>query len=397
MIPLMKNTFHRELETRRLLAEFILETPRLSMDSECFRFEAAFAARQGSTDAVLFNSGGSANLALLQALKNLRRLSDEDLVGFSALTWSTNVMPILQLNMQPVPVDADPRTLNCMSENLLERLRTTKLECFFLTNVLGFSGDLDNIRRICEERDIILIEDNCESLGTELPSGRTGNFGVAATFSFYVAHHMSTIEGGMVCTDDEELAEMLRIVRANGWDRNLNASQQMKWRSQNQIKGEFQAKYTFYDLGYNLRPTEIVGFIGNQQLKYLDATVKSRSDIHTRLDAIAQRNPKLMPLDHSHISLLSSFAFPVICKTEAIRDRYVLQFAGAGVEIRPIIAGSMQQQPFYRRYVEQMYELPGAELLHNNGLYFGVYPELTEADLNVLGSCLQSYPVARAA
>jgi CDP-6-deoxy-D-xylo-4-hexulose-3-dehydrase len=367
------------------------------MDTECFRFEAGFAARQGCGDAVLFNSGGSANLALLQALKNLRRLSDEDLIGFSALTWSTNVMPIVQLNMQPVPVDADPKTLNCMSENLLERLRTTDLQCFFITNVLGFCGDLDKIRSICEERGIILIEDNCESLGTELPSGRAGNFGVAATFSFYVAHHMSTIEGGMVCTDDEELAEMLRIVRANGWDRNLNASQQMKWRTKNQIKGEFQAKYTFYDLGYNLRPTEIVGFIGNHQLKFLDATVKARAEIHTRLDAIAQQNSELMPLDHSHISTLSSFAFPVICQTEAIRDRYVLQFAGAGVEIRPIIAGSMQRQPFYSRYVERMYELPGAEFLHNNGLYFGVYPELTEADLNVLGGCLQNYPVAKAA
>lgn len=346
---------------------------------------------------MLFNSGGSANLALLQALKNLGRLSHEDLVGFSALTWSTNVMPILQLNMQPVPVDCDPQTLNCMSENLLERLRTTDLKCFFLTNVLGFCGDLDNLRSICEQRNIILIEDNCESLGTELPSGRTGNFGVASTFSFYVAHHMSTIEGGMVCTDDEELAEMLRIVRANGWDRNLNASQQMKWRLKNRVLGEFQAKYTFYDLGYNLRPTEIVGFLGNQQLKFLDATIRARADIHTRLDAITRENSELMPLDHSHISLLSSFAFPVVCRTEAVRDRYVLQFAGAGVEIRPIIAGSMQRQPFYGRYVERMYELPGAEFLHNNGLYFGVYPELTETDLNVLSGCLRSYPVSKAA
>jgi len=397
MIPLMKNTFHRELDTRRELAEFILETPRLSMGTECFRFEAAFAKHQGCQDAVLFNSGGSANLAILQALKNLGRLQDGDLVGFSALTWSTNVMPIIQLNMQPVPVDCDPSTLNCMSENLLERLRTTKLKCFFLTNVLGYCGDLDTIRSICEERDILLIEDNCESLGTELPSGKTGNFGVAGTFSFYVAHHMSTIEGGMVGTDDEELAEMLRVVRANGWDRNLNADQQLKWRSQNQVLGEFQAKYTFYDLGFNLRPTEITGFLGNRQMEFLDSTVQARTAIHARLDSIAQSNPDLMSLDHDHISVLSSFAFPVICETEAIRDQYVVHFAGADVEIRPIIAGNMQRQPFYSRYVEKSYDLPGADLLHNNGLYFGVYPELTETDLNILGGCLRSYPVFKAA
>ncbi|MCA9035290.1 MAG: DegT/DnrJ/EryC1/StrS family aminotransferase [Planctomycetaceae bacterium] len=391
MIPLMKNAFHRELETRRALAEFILEAPRLSMDTECFRFEEAFAAHEGRRDAILFNSGGSANLALMQALKNLGRLEDEDRVGFSALTWATNVMPILQLGMQPVPVDCDPQTLNCMSENLEHRLRTTKLKCFFLTNVLGYCGDLENIRRICEERDIILVEDNCESLGTELHTGRAGGFGVAATFSFYVAHHMSTIEGGMVCTDDEELAEMLRIVRANGWDRNLRASQQMKLRNEFRVKGEFEAKYTFYDLGYNLRPTEITGFLGNLQLQHLDDTVQKRAAIHERLDAAAQQNPDLIGLDRSHIRTLSSFAYPVICRSEAIRDRFVFQFAGAGVEIRPVIAGNMQRQPFYSRYVERLYDLPGAEFLHNNGVYFGVYPELTETDLNVLGGCLSSY------
>lgn len=367
------------------------------MDSECFRFEEAFAKKQGRADAVLFNSGGSANLALLQALKNLERLNHEDTVGFSALTWATNVMPILQLNMRPVPVDCDPNTLNSMSTDLLDRLRTDDLNCFFLTNVLGFAGDLDEIRNICEEREIILIEDNCESLGTELPSGRTGNFGAAATFSFYVAHHMSTIEGGMVCTDDPELAEMLRIVRANGWDRNLEASQQAKWRRQFNVEGEFQAKYTFYDLGYNLRPTEITGFLGNTQLQFLDETVKERSRIHAELDDVARTNPDLLHLDHSHISTLSSFAFPVICKSEEIRNRFVFQFAGAGVEVRPIIAGNMLKQPFYHRYVRQAYSLPGADQLHKNGVYFGVYPELTKSDLNILSSCLRSHSQAKAA
>lgn len=367
------------------------------MDTECFRFETSFAERQGRKDAILFNSGGSANLALLQALKNLDRLSDEDQVGFSALTWSTNVMPVFQLNMRPVPVDCDPRTLNCMSSDLLDRLKTTKLRCFFLTNVLGFTGDLDEIRRICQERDIILLEDNCESLGTELPTGRSGNFGLAATFSFYVAHHMSTIEGGMVCTDDPELAEMLRIVRANGWDRNLDSNQQRKWRTKFDVKGEFQAKYTFYDLGYNLRPTEITGFLGNMQLKHLDSTVQERARIHAELDKVARENPELIQLDHSHISILSSFAFPVICRTESARDRYVFQFAGAGVEVRPVIAGNMLRQPFYSRYAKQIYHLPGADLLHQNGVYFGVYPELTRTDLNTLSSCLRGYLAQKAA
>lgn len=389
MIPLMKNAFHREDETKQLLADFILTAPRLSMDQQCFQFEESFAAHEGRHDAILFNSGGSANLALLQALKNLNRISDLDNIGFSALTWATNVMPILQLNMVPVPIDVDTNTLNSMSQNLLDRLRTTDLKCFFLTNVLGFCGDLDEIRSVCQEREIVLIEDNCESLGTELPSGRSGSFGVASTYSFYVAHHMSTIEGGMVCTDDEELAEMLRIVRANGWDRNLTPGQKLKWRRQYDVKSEFQAKYAFYDLGYNLRPTEITGFLGNRQLEHLDHTVQQRAAIHARLDEVAEANPDLSAIEHSHLKLVSSFAFPVICKSPAIRDQYADRFAQSDVEIRPIIAGNMQHQPFYDRYVDRSFDLPGADYVHANGVYFGVYPELTERDLNVLRNCLQ--------
>lgn len=108
-------------------------------------------------------------------------------------------------------------------------------------------------------------------------------------------------------------------------------------------------------------------------------------------------NPEILPMQHEHITLLSSFAFPVICRSEAIRNKYVYRFAGAGVEIRPVIAGNMQRQPFYSRYVDRMYDLPGADLVHNNGVYFGVYPELTESDLTILGGCLSKYPAASAA
>ena len=148
-------------------------------------------------------------------------------------------------------------------------MKNAEIQVLFITNALGFAGDLDVIRQICDERNIILIEDNCEALETELPAGKTGSFGEMASFSFFVAHHMSTIEGGMVCTDDEEFAEMLRIVRANGWDRNLKADQQHKWRKKHNIRSEFEAKYTFYDLGYNFRPTEITGFLGWYQLQFL--------------------------------------------------------------------------------------------------------------------------------
>jgi len=391
MLPLMKSAFLNEPETKEELAKFILQARRLSMDEQCARFEKEFAVFQGAKEAVLFNSGSSANLAMFQTLKNLGRLADGDKVGFSALTWSTNLMPIIQLSLQPVPIDCEPTTLNVMSYNLKERLEDTQIQALFITNALGFAGDLDAIRQICNERNIILVEDNCEALGTELFAGKTGSFGEMASFSFFVAHHMSTIEGGMVCTDDEEFAEMLIIVRANGWSRNLNSVQQYKWRKKYNIRSEFYAKYTFYDLGYNLRPTEITGFLGRYQLQFLKANIATREKNHIRLESVVKANPDLVALDRSHISLLSGFAFPVLCRHPEIKEKYLAQFAGAGVEIRPMIAGNIQNQPFYRKYVSELYKLPGADKIHECGFYCGNYPELTETDIQTLCSCLRKY------
>lgn len=388
MIPLMKNAFFKEYETRKALSEFILQAGKLSMGERCVEFERAFAKRQGRSHAVLFNSGGSANLALIQALRNLGTVAQGDKVGFSALTWSTNVMPILQMGMTPVPVDCEPATLNVTSGTLAERIRTSKIQALFITNALGFAGDLDAIRVLCAESGVVLLEDNCEALGTELPAGKTGNFGLASTFSFFVAHHMSTIEGGMVATDDDELAEMLRIVRANGWDRDLSAVKQSKWRKRFKIPNELQAKYTFYDLGFNFRPTEITGFLGTQQLRFLEENIRTRERNHLQIEKIMEGNDDLIPIRHDHISRLSPFALPVLCRDEMLKGRYLNQFSGAGIEVRPIIAGNIQNQPFYRRYVEERYDIPGTEFVDRCGFYCGNYPELSESDLDVICSCL---------
>lgn len=202
---------------------------------------------------------------------------------------------------------------------------------------------------------------------------------------------MSTIEGGMLCTDDEELAEMLRIVRANGWDRNLTAKQQVKWRKKYCISSEFEAKYTFYDLGFNFRPTEITGFLGQYQMQFLDSNIQSRQRNYLRLEKIMIENDDIVNLNHSHISLLSTFAFPIVCKTPELREQYLSRFSGAGIEIRPMIAGNMQRQPFYKKYVKEYYDLPGTDFLHDNGFYCGNYPELTETDIETISSCLYKY------
>lgn len=391
MIPLMKNTFLNEYDTKKNLADFILKTNHLSMNEQCFEFERQFAQKQNRKECILFNSGGSANLAILQTCKNLSLLKDHDKVGFSALTWSTNTMPIIQMNLEPVPIDCKKETLNVMLENIKKRLNETKLKAIFITNVLGFTGDLDRILSFCHDNGIILLEDNCETLGTKLPSGKAGNFSLASSFSFFVAHHMSTIEGGAVCTDDEEFAEMLRIVRANGWDRNISVLQQQKWRKKYNIHSEFLAKYSFYDLAFNFRPTEITGFLGLNQLEYLEENCKRREENFLFLEEFVKKNDELVELDHSHIEFLSSFSFPILCKSPELRIKYLSQFSGAGIEIRPLIAGNIQMQPFYKKYVNTTYELPDTDFIHHCGFYCGNYPELTTTDLEVISSCLMKY------
>jgi CDP-6-deoxy-D-xylo-4-hexulose-3-dehydrase len=382
----MRSTCYREEETMTALSRWLLSFPnKLSMSKYCGRFEMMFAFWQQTKHAVLFNSGASANLAILQSLLNLKYLPKGSTVGFSALTWATNVMPLMQLGFDTVPVDVDPCTLNVMSYTLESVI--DDLDALFITNALGILPDLDRIRALCDERDVPLIEDNCESLGSQLPSGNAGNFGIASSFSFFVAHHMSTIEGGMVCTDDDDLADMLRMVRANGWDRSLSKEKQQLWRLNHGIDSEFDAKYTFYVPAYNLRPTEITGFLGLQQIKHVDEAIAIRVGYFAELEDVLRANDDLIPLNHDHMTRLSPFAFPVLCKTPELRAKYMQRFTEADVEIRPVIAGNIARQPFYR-HQNGHYKLPGADFVERCGFYFGIYPELTRADLETLKTCL---------
>src|SRR4030042_4701944 len=273
-IKLNKSSFCGEPEIKKGLAKFILESRTFSMGKECRKFELAFARKQKRKYAVFVTSGSSANLVLVQSLLNMGKLKRSDKVGFSSLTWSTNVMTLIQLGLNPIALDCNPKTLCVSPGELMENI--VGLKGLFLTNVLGFSDDIKKIADICKKNKILFIEDNCESLGSEVSGKLLGNFGMASTFSFFVGHHLSTIEGGMICTDDSDLYDMLMITRIHGWDRNINSAGQRELRKKNNITDKLQAAYTFYDLAYNARPNEISGFIGNQQMKLWDEIISKR-------------------------------------------------------------------------------------------------------------------------
>ncbi|MDB5179798.1 MAG: hypothetical protein JWN12_430 [Candidatus Saccharibacteria bacterium] len=378
MIKLIKSTFYNEADTKQKLVSFISNAEMLSFGPQCSEFEQRFAAWQGRKYCIFVNSGSSANLAIIQALLNLGRINKGDKVGVSTLTWSTNIMPLIQLGLQVVPIDVELDTLNVSSAQLRKSIKQQKLKMLFLTNLLGFCDDIDMIRSICEEEGILLIEDNCESLGTVYKGEKLGNFGLASTFSFYVGHHMSTIEGGAICTDDEDVANMLSLVRAHGWDRNLAEKSQEKIRTEHNVNSSFYSRYTFYDLGYNLRPTEINGFIGNTQIPYLDEIVETRKNTFLEIaDKIYSQPDRFYPVRYDHIDLISNFAFPVICKTKEIRDELVEKCNGI-LELRPIVGGDMTMQPFFGKYEKgEFLKNSNASLIHEQGLYFGNNPELT--------------------
>jgi CDP-6-deoxy-D-xylo-4-hexulose-3-dehydrase len=382
MIPLIKSTFYKEKEVKKKLFKFIGSSSKLSFGKECERFEQRFAKYQGKSHCIFVNSGSSANLALVQSLLNLGRIMRGDMIGFSALTWSTNVMPLIQLGLSAVPIDVELDTLNISSGKLLAILKKFPLKALFITNTLGFCDDIDEIMKICKKRKIILIEDNCESLGTVYKGVKLGNYGMASTFSFYVGHHMSTIEGGAICTDDDELATMLKIVRAHGWDRNLTFLKQDEIRKKFKVNSTFYSRYTFYDLGFNLRPTEINGFIGNIQINFLNRITKKRRDNFLYIAKRIYSDGKFYPLKLDHIDFVSNFAVPVICKTKKIREEMV-QRCEEKVEIRPIVGGDITRQPFFTKYVRKnKFDNPNAHLVHEQAFYFGNNPELTKSEID---------------
>lgn len=383
MIKLMKSTFYYESEVKQLLAEFILKAEVLSMGVECKKFEEQFAKKQERKYALFVSSGSMANLVLIQALLNMGKLSRGDKVLVSSLTWATNIMPIIQLGLVPVALDCEMQTLNVSSKILIENLEKNDIKALFLTNVLGFSDDINVIKKVCKEKNILFLEDNCESLGSKVDDVLLGNFGLASTFSTFVGHHFSTIEGGMICTDDEALYDMLLMVRAHGWDRNLSQGKQKDIREKNGIN-DFFSRYTFYDLAYNARPTEINGFIGNAQLQYWDEIVSIREENFKRFQSTVEGNNDFLPLRMKHMEVVSNFAMPIICKSQELFVKYKERFEEAGVEIRPIIAGDMTKQPFYRKYVTEIQVCKNADFVHKNGFYFPNNPELTEEEVSLL-------------
>lgn len=373
MIRLMKHSFFEEAQVEQKLAKFIVSEPILSMGKYTEKFQREFANWHSRKHCIMVNSGSSANLALMAALLNLGRLKLGDRVGVSGVTWSTNIMPIIQLGLVPVLIDVEQGGVNICFKSLEENIE--KLDALFVTNVLGLNNSLSQIRDTCIVHEVQLFEDNCESLGCQQDKRLMGNFGIASTASSFVGHHFSTIEGGYIFTDDDELAAMLKVVRAHGWTRNLNEEEGELLKVSRM--SDFESPYTFEFCGFNLRPNEINAYCGLEQLPLL----QKYNDIRRqRFRIIANRFPNKI---YSNKTDNPVFAVPI--KTGNLHEKNLLiaYLKTKNVECRPLISGSMGLQPFWKRLYGE-YRLTNASAVDDCGLYVTNDPQLTEDEFGVL-------------
>lgn len=243
---------------------------RTTMWEKTAEFERAFAATQGSAEAVMVNSGSSADLLIAFALVNPEAalLSPGDEILVPAVTWPTQLWSVMMAGLRPVLVDVDPLTLNVDIGDLESKL-TSRTRAMSLVHLMGNPCDMDNVKRICRERDLVLVEDCCEALGARFDGRLVGTFGIASSFSFFFSHHITTMEGGMVCCQDPSLSDLFRLLRAHGWARNTKYTDVDPGES-------LDPRYTFLNWGFNVRPTEPQAAFGLEQLKRLPTFHKTR-------------------------------------------------------------------------------------------------------------------------
>lgn len=225
------------------------------------------------------------------------------------------------------------------------------------------------------------MEDNCESLGSEYKNKLLGNFGLASTFSFFVGHHLSTIEGGMISTDDKYLYEMLVMARSHGWSRN-NSEDFMSEKYRSWQSDSFYELYNFYELGFNFRPSEINGFIGNEQIKKWDFIVNNREKNFKSMVEAINNNNHIIDLELNNMTKISNFGIPLIFKEKKLHQKYLNIFNECQIEVRPIIGGNITRQSFFRKNIQKIYHCKNVDFIHKNGFYIGNNPELNKEEIN---------------
>lgn len=383
--PLMRNNIQRE-DLDLVIEHLKQDDPILTNGAKVREFEAQWSEWLGVKYSVFVNSGASANLVSMTILRQHFPQGGEVIVP--TLTWVSDISSVLQNGFKPVFVDIDPNHLGMSLEAIKSKV-TENTRAVFITYVQGFNALSDELLAFLEENEIVLIEDVCESHGAEHKGQKLGTYGWMSNFSFYYAHHMSTIEGGMVCTDDENVYQMARMLRSHGMVREMNDdSMRQDWIEANP---GVHPDFIFTMPAYNLRNNELGAIMGMNQLKRLDANIQNRNDNHTYF--LSKLNGDLYRTDFN-LEGASNYAFNLVLK-EADEDRVqrlMTLMDENDIEYRRGSAGGGNQtrQPYLRPIVgEKAYkDFPEIEHIHWYGFYLGNYPDLALSEIDELVSIL---------
>jgi len=386
--PLVENPYRKKDINEGIK---VLKSGKITIGPKTDKFQKFFTNKVKTNHSLLVNSGSSANLLALQCLINpyrKKRLKKNDEVIIPALCWSTSLWPIVQSGLKPIFVDIDKETLNFNIEKL-EKSITKRTKAILVVHVLGNCTNMDQLMKIKNKYNLILIEDTCESLGTKYGNKYLGSFGEFSSYSFYSSHQISSGEGGMICCKYEADYEIIKSLRAHGWSRGLKNENKIAKLNKNLDK-----RFIFHNSGFNLRSTDVAASIGLSQFKDLDIFIKIRSEnrskILKRFKNSKKINNKLKIIESEKIVKASWFGLPIIGNKKFNKNKFIAKIEKIGVETRPIISGNFLKQPAIKKYkLNDKKKMKNAEYINTHGFFIGL--PTTKIKKSILNKLIKTF------
>jgi len=369
----------------------VVDSGMLTMGENVAKFEKAFAAKFKKKHAIMVGSGSSANLVGVAALfyKKQRPLMPGDEVIVPSISWATTYYPLMQYGLKLRFLDVELDTLN-MDVSKLEAALTPRTRMVMAVSILGNPCALDTLRAFCDKHDLYLFEDNCESMGATLNGQDCGTFGDIGTFSTFFSHHISTMEGGVIVTDDEELAHLAICLRAHGWTRNLPEKSPIYARNDD----DFFEAYRFIFPGYNARPLEIAGAIGLEQLKKLDGMIETRRQNAALFTSLFEGDPRYIIQRENGKSSWFSFTIILNPALNIDRARVMQKLKDADIGYRIITGGNFLRHDVIKFCDHTCVgEIKNANIAHDRGFFVGNHPKDLTAQIERLREVLDSVKV----
>ena len=375
-ISLVKDTISNE-EIDQLI-NWLSDYPRLTQGPVVKEFEQKWSGYMGVKYSTFVNSGSS---ALLLAYYAVCVLAGKKNVIVPGLSWATDLSPVIQFGLNPILCDCNMNDLSLDLKHLESILKENEDCVVNLVSVLGLVPNMDRIMELKEKYNFTLIEDVCESFGSSFGDKKLGTFGDVSVFSLFYGHHLSTIDGGMICTNDEDLNDILKMIRAHGWDRELSSEKQQLLREKFNVS-DFNAAYTFYYPGFNVRATDLQAVLGLSQLLKADDVIQKRNKNYHYLWNSLNLNWK--PICKK--AFVSNFCYPIFAEN---KQKLTDMLRSKNIECRPLICGSMGNQPFYTNIYGKKH-LPNCDYIDRFGIYIPNNPDLTQSELEYIVEVVNS-------